>query len=246
MRKRFACLLVLAMLLACAASFAEGGVAVGDKVTFGKYWQHMAPGNTPAAPEPIVWRVLAVDGDKALLLAEQPLVGMPYNDDDHFLYEVTWETCSLRAWLNGDFLNDAFSSGEKQAIQPTAVSTADYVGYDGYTVSGGNDTTDKVFLLSTKEATKYLKTEASRKCCPTDYAVSTGASKSWFTYYDDSGTTTQSTDNVCNWWLRDPGRIGHYVAECTYTGSVGGEEYAGTTYISVRPAAWVSISALGH
>ena len=147
MRKRIACLLVLIMLLACAASFAEDGVAAGDKVNFGKYWQHMASGNTPAAPEPIVWRVLAVDGDKALLLAEQPLVGMPYNDDDHFLYEVTWETCSLRAWLNGDFLNDAFSSGEKQAIQPTVVSTPPYRGNDGYTVSGGNDTTDTVFLL---------------------------------------------------------------------------------------------------
>ena len=239
MCKRIAVLLVLIMLLGCAASLAENSIAAGDKVTFGKYWQHMKSSDVPADPEPIVWRVLDTDGDRLLLLADQPLTGTPYNSKENYLYEVTWETCSLRAWLNGDFLNDAFSSEEQQAIVPTRVATPDY-SRNGFVVSGGNDTTDKVFLLSVEEMEKYLKTESSRQCCPTDYAVHTGAGNSWGYFEDDSYKVAEYIPDVCQWWLRSPGQIGHYAAYCDFMGqtiSVG--KYAGATGNSVRPALWV-------
>lgn len=248
-------MLLLIMLLTCHTVFAEHSVAVGDKVTFGTFPQHMKSVNVPAAAEPIVWRVLAVDGSKALLLAEQPLVGMPYNSDDSFLYEVTWETCSLRDWLNGSFLNDAFSREEQQSILQTNISTPDY-NQGGFVVSGGNDTQDYVFLLSAEETKAYLATDESRQCCPTDYAVYTGAGKKWGFFNDDSLSVAEYTDNVGVWWLRSPGKIGHYTAHCDWDGSINWSgEYSGgnldrktgkpdANSFSVRPAIWVSRDAI--
>lgn len=245
MRKKTAGLLALMMILICSVSLADGNIAAGDKVTFGQYRQHMVSRDVPANPEPIVWLVLAVNGDRALLLADQPLVGMPYNSEDHFLYEVTWETCSLRAWLNDEFLNDAFSPEEQRAIPETAVTTPDFAN-NGFVVSGGNDTADKVFVLSTEELEKYLKTDKNRICCPTDYAVYyTGASNSWGFYHDDSLRVDEYIDDVCIWWLRSPGEIGHYTAVCNFDGSIDDYgEYSARDGISVRPAIWVLTSAL--
>lgn len=244
MRKQAAGLLALLMLLVCTVSLAEAGISAGDTVTFGKYWQHMKSAKVPADPEPVSWKVLAVEGDNALLLAEQPLVGMAYNSEDHFLYEVTWETCSLRAWLNGAFLDDAFSAPEKQAILPTKVSTPDYVA-DGFRVSGGTDTTDHVFILSTGELEKYLKTDASRKCCPTDYAEYTGAISEWGSYSDDSRRVNKYIKGVSVWWLRSPGETGHYAAYCNYKGDIREDGvYVARSGYCVRPALWVRTSAL--
>lgn len=239
MRKHIAGLLVLIMLLICTVSFGDS-IAAGNKVIFGKYRQQ----ESSPDPEPIVWLVLAVDGDQALLLADQPLIGMPYNSSDHFLYEVTWETCSLRAWLNSEFLNDAFSPDEQQAIPATVISTPDYT-YNNFVVSGGNDTTDKVFLLSTEELEKYLTTESSRVCCPTDYAVSTGAANRWGFYYDDTYAVEEYVDDVSIWWLRSPGEIGHYTAVCQFDGGINYDgAYSSEIGYSVRPAIWVRTSAL--
>ena len=244
MRKQAAGFLALVMLMVCIASRAEAGVSAGNTVIFGKYWQHMKTTTEPADPEPVSWKVLAVEGDKALLLAEQPLVGMAYNSDEHFLYEVTWEIFRLRAWLNGVFLDDAFSAEEKRAILPTLVSTPDFVG-NGLTVSGGNDTTDLVFLLSVGELEKYLRTDESRKCCPTDYALNTGAVSRWGTYSDDSRKVDTFVDGVSIWWLRSPGKIGHYAAYCNYTGDIRQDgSYVAESKFCVRPALWVRTSAL--
>lgn len=247
MHKRIIGLLVLIVLLAGTVSLANGDISVGGKITFGKYPQHMRSDNTPAAPEPIVWRVLANDGNRVLLLSEQALVGMTYNSKEHFLNDVTWETCSLRAWLNSDFLNDAFSAEEQQAILPTVISTPDYKDFTGFSVSGGNDTTDKVFLLSTDEAKKYLATDSLRICSPTDYAVYSGAAKRWGYYNDDSQKVAEYVDNVCWWWLRSPGEIGHFTACCEHNGSIRRSgSYSGTDKYSVRPAIWVDKSALNN
>lgn len=244
MRKQAAGLLALVMLLVCIVSQAETGISAGNTVAFGKYWQHMKTETVPADPEPVFWKVLVVEGDKALLLAEQPLIGMAYNSEDHFLYEVTWETCSLRAWLNGTFLDDAFSAAEKRAILPTIVSTPDEV-WSEFTVSGGNDTNDLVFILSVEELEKYLRTDTSRQCCPTDYAVYTGAIKEWGSYSDDSRKVDEFVDNVSIWWLRSPGKIGHYAANCNYTGAIRRDgSYVAQPGYCVRPALWVYTSAL--
>ena len=90
---------------------ANGMVSAGDIITFGRYEQD---GNTVNDPEAIEWQVLEVEDGHALLISKYALDEKKYNEK----YEnVTWETCTLRAWLNGEFYNSAFSSEEKGQIR---------------------------------------------------------------------------------------------------------------------------------
>jgi len=45
--------------------------------------------------------VLDVQGDKALMITKDVIEKRPYNVQDT---DVTWETCDLRKYLNGEFL----------------------------------------------------------------------------------------------------------------------------------------------
>jgi hypothetical protein len=100
-------------------------VAVGDIMEFGSYG----------------WRVLDVSEGKALLLSEYILEFMAYNEE---VAETTWETCTLRAYLNGEFLNN-FGTDDRARIAPMRNSNKDN---QWYGTSGGNDTDDYIFLLS--------------------------------------------------------------------------------------------------
>ncbi len=152
----------------------------GSYVTFGSY-----PQNNGDTPEPIEWLVLENDGESALLLSKYGLDCQPFNAEP----DVTWETCTLRKWLNESFLNEAFSA-EEQGMIKTSVVTAD--ANPEFDTPPGNDTNDKVFCLSIPEAQKYFSSDESRKCQPTAYAVSRKA-------YRDSDT------GCCGFWLRSPG-----------------------------------------
>ena len=94
---------------------------------------------------PIRWRVLDINGDRALLLADRMPDCVPYNDSDT---DVTWSSSSLRSWLNGYFVDHAFSSDEKEAIVPTACSNA--INRD-YGTDSGPDTEDLIFILSNED-----------------------------------------------------------------------------------------------
>ena len=109
-----------------------------DTVYFGDY-------NYGGEKQPIRWRVLKRDGDDLFLMAEQAVGRKLYHDKDE---DVTWETCTLRQWLNNDFYNEAFSEAEKQAIKYTIVINEDNPVYG---TDGGNDTIDKVYIPSVQE-----------------------------------------------------------------------------------------------
>ena len=110
--------------------------------------------------EPIKWRVLNVNGTDAFLLADKALDDQCYNNSN---VSITWETCNIRSWLNGydsssnsygrdytkfNFINTAFTSSECNAIKTTEVVNDNNISYG---TAGGNDTSDKVFLLSENE-----------------------------------------------------------------------------------------------
>lgn len=61
--------------------------------------------------QPILWRVLYTERNKALLLSEVILDTRPYDDNSN-----NWETSEIREWLNNDFYFSAFSEKEKNAI----------------------------------------------------------------------------------------------------------------------------------
>ena len=67
---------------------------------------------------PIRWRVLEVDGRNRLLMAEKPVAYLPYNTErDH----ANWSQCSLRRWLNKDFMEQCFTLPERMDILLTPV-----------------------------------------------------------------------------------------------------------------------------
>ena len=146
-------MLVLVLLCAAAAACADGVPAAGSLVTFGHYEQDM---NTENGPEEIQWIVLDTDGDRVFLLSKYGLDVMPYNQTKK---EMTWEACTLRQWLNGEFLQYAFSTREQNAIQMTATDNSASQKYSEWKTNGGNQTTDQIFLLSYAEANRFLGVE---------------------------------------------------------------------------------------
>ena len=209
----------------------ENGVTTWDCIYFGNYYQ-----SNSSTKEPIKWRVLSVNGNDAFLLADQNLDDKPYNEE---YTDVTWATCTLRTWLNDTFLNTAFTSAEQVAIKNTTVVNDDNPYYD---TEGGENTTDKVYLLSIAEAsnTAYgfngeFRTESeTREAKNTAYAKECGAWTSASTEYEGNG----------DWWLRSPGDGSGDASD------VGSNGYGSSTGFSVyfdgdavRPALHLNLSS---
>lgn len=217
------------------AAARDAKFAVGNYVSFGTYPQTKA-GNDAT---PIEWLVLARDGNKALLISRYGLDAQPYNKDNT---SVTWETCTLRTWLNGMFYNKAFSSAEQAAILTTNVDNSKSQCYSGWNTSGGNNTQDKVFLLSYAEANKYFgvpygnSSNTKSRVAQTAYAIAHG------TWASSSNKTADGTDAGW-WWLRSPGNYQDFAAVVDTDGSL---RNITVNYVSgsVRPALWVNIEAL--
>lgn len=94
---------------------------------------------------PIKWRVLNINGSKALLLVDRMPDSHPFHNKQE---DVSWSNCQLRAWLNSYFLETAFTAAEREAIEETAVENKRNY-YFG--TQCGPDTRDYVFLLSEAE-----------------------------------------------------------------------------------------------
>ena len=197
---------------------------VGEYITFGSYEQDNDLTN---GKEPIEWLVLDVQDSRALLISRYGLDCQPYNDS---LENVTWETCSLRKWLNSTFLSTAFT-GEEMAKIPSVTVSADK--NPSYFPSPGNSTEDQVFLLSVSEAEEYLSSRSTRKCIPTDYTKAQGVLKMTGDVNELEGKPT------CWWWLRSPGfstnRAAYVIGEFIIS---SGCEVDDNT-IAVRPALWI-------
>lgn len=202
--------------------------SVGDTITFGAYEQD---NNTSNGKEAIEWTVLDKDGMSLLLISKQALDCQQYNTS---YTDVTWESCSLRKWMNGTFLNKAFNAEEQAQIQNTTVSADKNPEYN---TNPGNATTDKVFLLSINEVEKYFNSDEARKCAPTAYAKAQGA-------YTSDIYKTASGAATCWWWLRSPGYNRNIAANVNSYGSVYYFGYnVHTDYVAVRPALWINLDS---
>ena len=195
-----------------------------ETVLFGSYEQD---GDAANGKEPIEWLVLARDGDKALLLSKYAL------DHQSFMpfYEpvtepFTWESCSLRQWLNSTFRNAAFSAEEQRRLLTTTVITAP----GGRKGSENPFTTeDRVFLLSDTEVYAYFSSEAATVTDYTAYALSEDP---W------AGNATAPAPAI--WWLRTTDGGNH--PDSVYTRGGVGEGARSYEGEYVRPAIWVDMS----
>ncbi len=224
-----------------------GGQA--DNVYFGNYYQ-----SNDITEEPVKWRVLSNTGGQLFLLSDQNLDVFQYHTEEE---TVTWETSTMRSWLNGygassntggssgidytgdNFLDTAFSIEEKGAIVKTAVVNDDNKDEDyGTNGNGGNDTTDRIFLLSIAEADNrsyFPKGSDSRFSANTVY-VADGGRLGTYMNGEDEGYLDR-------WWLRSPGFDNTMAANID---EYGGELYEGNPVnnktAAVRPAFNLNLS----
>lgn len=208
---------------------------VGDYVFFGSYEQD---NDTSNGAEDIEWLVLTVEDGKALVISKYALDCKPYNTDRDVTWDtdVTWESCSLREWLNSNFINVAFSDDEKELI-PTVTVYADKNPESSR--DSGNATQDQVFLLSISEANKYFNSNSARQCEVTDYAFANGIADGEL----GNALYVRSAGCNCFWWLRTRGAIACCAAYVNDRGSTSEQGcYAyNNGDIAVRPAMWINL-----
>lgn len=117
----------------CGAPIKPIPVPAGGKIRFGKY----------------DWFVLDKQEDKMLIITEKVIEKRLYHHEEA---EITWETCDMRRYLNGEFYN-SFDESERARILEVTNENPDNPWYG---TKGGNPTQDKIFLLSIDEVIKYF------------------------------------------------------------------------------------------
>lgn len=175
-------------------------LSVGESFYFGNYNN-----------EPLEWTILDIQNNQVFAITTDAVDKIPYKNTRKY---VTWETCSLRIWLNYDFYSEAFSSEEQSRI----ITTVSPGNNPNYLTDAGNITEDRIFLLSIDEVKQYFSSDEARKCKYDGFA--------------------------CCWWLRSPGSYQTYAANVDIDGSVrcGGDlvDYDGN---AVRPALWINLES---
>jgi hypothetical protein len=157
-------------------------------------------------------KILKVDVEnrKALAITRDCVAQMPYHHMEG--KSITWEKCTLRQWLNHEYFG-SLSPDIRGRICEAWLSNKDNPDYG---TKGGQDTADKVFLLSIEEARLYFADDKER-----------------IAYYEGEKAW---------WWLRSPGNYGGSAA---YVHSVGSLYTIGyfvdNEYGGVRPAFWLNL-----
>lgn len=190
------------------------------------------------------WRVLAIQGNLALLMTENIIGQRPYHNHAG---DVTWAQCELRAYLNGEFYA-AFSKEEKARIVPVLQENPDNAWYEA---DGGEATRDSVFLLSMEQAVcdyfgdsrKNLENRSAKQ-------------RYWFQKKDANNEKRMATFKGRKWWwwTRTPGRDKQRAVYIHGDGNVGIQgnktfRYSSTTLHAttadnsggIRPALWLKI-----
>lgn len=179
----------------------KGGKA-GDTYSFGKNEKG----------ENLQWIILERKGDKVLIVLKNILCLKQYNKD---LNDVSWGTSTLREWLNNDFFA-TFTKAEQYKIMLSDVKADSNKGFN---TKAGEDTQDKVFILSTTELREYMATYAERKA--------------------------EYNGKAACYWVRTPGANKMIFS---FVNDEGGINYFGSQVgngkIGVRPAMWVDLSAV--
>ncbi len=186
--------------------------SVGNEFCLGRYYW-----TDENDLQPIEWRIIDIKGSHALCVSKNLVDCLYFNEFDG---DVTWETSTIRDWLNDDFADIAFSPNDRNRISGAKLENESN---QEFGTSGGNTTRDRIFLLSASEATRFLDAEEDSPQ-PSSYAESKGANQ-W-------------------WWLRSPGHKESYIA---YVSAEGKINSAGTKASllarAIRPAFYLKLSA---
>ncbi len=188
--------------------------------------------------EPITWKVLSSSGGDYFVVSDVLLdahrFGEEYSDlrDGH--YANNYEYSEIRAWINSDFYNMAFSVGNSHIKTTTVDNGASTTPSDTNKYACEN-TEDKVFLLSYQELanSSYFATDEARECRTTDWARARGG------YY----ATEEDYAYNGMYWTRSPDhRSPNGIRYGNYDGSLSWPSGGDNTYRCVRPAITLTIA----
>lgn len=189
------------------------------------------------------WRVLDIKDNMALIITENIIEQQSYNN---YAGDVTWAECSLRKYLNGEFLN-RFTEADRERIVPVWNKNQDN---QWYASRGGEDTYDYIFLLSIEEAVcKYFGDSS--------IFLNNRRPKQlyWFQFKDENNArrTASLEGYTWWWWLRSPGRDKRRAVYIHSDGNIGIQGNGTYRYNSknihptgnncggVRPALWLRL-----
>ena len=200
-------------------------------VKLGSFDLEDSKGYTDGRKEDLEWEIIDYDEnyDKALLISRYVIAYKAYNEVEDDKQPVTWEQCTLRSWLNDDFYKAAFTKSERSLIKQVSLANERY-----FLCDGGNDTEDRIFLLSSSEFSRYYPAgdefHAPKKSCAALFV--NGVYSSY-------------------WWLRSPGYYQYYAAQASNEkgnyANHGGYKMTenGEIYVlyggAVRPAFWLKL-----
>lgn len=182
--------------------------------------------------EMIEWLVLDYDEDegKALLLSRYLIDIKPFNETYETGKICTWEECTLRTWLNEDFYSSAFNKSEQKIILRSDVRNHDN---NDFGIGGGNDTKDRIFLLSEGEAKigGYFNDINERKATLLD-----GTQKRWYLRSQGMVVMWHHKDYYNIAYVDNDGKNGYGEGFDTSNVRNSSDLYA------VRPALWISMN----
>jgi hypothetical protein len=187
------------------------------------------------------WCVLDIQGRNALIITENMIEQRSYHDA---YKDITWADCAMRKYLNSEFY-DRFSPEEKAKIIPVINKNPDNPWYG---TKGGEDTKDRIFLLSLEEvAFKYFGDSSSLLFKPRLNQ------RYWFERKDVNNpkrvARLEDEGGICWWWLRSPGRVNIKAVYIHGDGNIGiqgnnilkGNIADGRCTGGVRPALWMRL-----
>ncbi len=199
---------------------------IGSVITFGDYQ----------------WRVLDSKNGMALILTDNIIEQRDYHNKKE---AVTWEHSEIRNYLNSEFINK-FSTTEKEKVVSHLSKNTDNPWYGSH---GGNDTVDKVFLLSLDETVRLYFGDSSRLL---DNPKKN--QRYWFDRKDDNNVKRRALflESSWWWWTRTPGKNNRVAVYIHGDGNIGiqGNGISKTSFNTlhrlthsneggVRPAMWI-------
>lgn len=177
----------------------------------------------PERSNSLEWVVIDRTNDSALVICKNIIDCKKFNES---YGETSWDKCTLRSWLNNEFIKNSFAQFEKDKIHTTHLPSTKN---PTYKTQRGESTYDRIFLLSIDEVNKYFSSSEKTKCIVTPLAKKNGA------YCD--------TFNYGYWWLRTTGEYSNEASYIFYIGGVSTKGYDATgTIFGVRPAMWISLA----
>lgn len=160
---------------------------------------------------PYDWYVLDKRDGRTLIITEKVIEFRPYHHEE---CEITWETCDMRKYLNGEFYA-SFSEADRVRIIEVTNETPDNPWYG---TPGGNPTRDKIFLLSIEEVVQYFGDSGQLRTknknpgwdwCTDEYLP-------WIDDQYNLNRRAVDDTGIVRWWrLRSPGAKSYAVASVT-------------------------------